>query len=125
MAFSFRARLFITYTLVLLVALAVFVGLATHEQRRWIVERKVSRDDQISRSGETWKPLGEIAELSSFFQVVDAATAAEGATRQGAVATTAALNTAPALRRAVAHEPAVATVSGSRSPPPASVSSAS
>ena len=45
--------------------------------QQWIVERKVTRDDQISRSGETWKSLGDISELSSFFQVVDAASAAE------------------------------------------------
>ncbi len=42
--------------------------------QKWIVERKVSRDDEISKSGETWKRLGGIAELASFFQVVDAAT---------------------------------------------------
>jgi len=47
--------------------------------QQWIVERKVTRDDQISRSGETWKSLGDISELSSFFQVVDAASAAEQA----------------------------------------------
>jgi len=41
--------------------------------QKWIVERKVSRDDEISKSGETWKRLGGIAELASFFQVVDAA----------------------------------------------------
>src|SRR5215472_2159246 len=42
--------------------------------QQWIVERKVTRDDQISRTGETWKSLGDIAELASFFQVVDMAT---------------------------------------------------
>jgi predicted Zn finger-like uncharacterized protein len=41
--------------------------------QQWIVERRVSRDHEISRTGETWKPLGEIAELASFFQVVDMA----------------------------------------------------
>lgn len=54
-----------------------FKELTTLQQ--WIVERKVVRDDQISRSGETWKRLGDIAELASFFQVVDAAMAAEEA----------------------------------------------
>ena len=39
--------------------------------QRWIVERKVSRDDEISRTGKNWKRLGDIAELASFFQVVD------------------------------------------------------
>ncbi|RMG15154.1 MAG: hypothetical protein D6729_12755, partial [Deltaproteobacteria bacterium] len=44
--------------------------------QKWIVERKVGRDDEISRSGETWKRLGNIAELATFFQVVDQANAA-------------------------------------------------
>lgn len=46
--------------------------------QKWIVERKVSRGDEISKSGETWKRLGSIAELASFFQVVDQAAAAAG-----------------------------------------------
>ena len=41
--------------------------------QKWIVERKVGRDDEISLSGESWKRLGNIAELASFFQVVDEA----------------------------------------------------
>jgi predicted Zn finger-like uncharacterized protein len=41
--------------------------------QKWIIERKVSRDDEISLSGEQWKRLGNIAELASFFQVVEAA----------------------------------------------------
>jgi len=41
--------------------------------QKWIVERKVSRDDEISLSGDQWKRLGNIAELSTFFQVVEAA----------------------------------------------------
>ena len=44
--------------------------------QKWIVERKVSRHDEISKTGRTWKPLGDVAELASFFQVVDAANAA-------------------------------------------------
>ena len=39
--------------------------------QKWIVERKVGRDDEISKTGKTWKKLGEIAELASFFQVVE------------------------------------------------------
>ncbi len=45
--------------------------------QKWIVERKVVRDDEISRTGRSWKKLGEIAELTSFFQVVEAADAAQ------------------------------------------------
>ncbi len=50
--------------------------------QRWIVERKVARDDEISLTGESWKRLGDVAELASFFRVVEAAeraTAIEGA----------------------------------------------
>jgi predicted Zn finger-like uncharacterized protein len=41
--------------------------------QKWIVERKVAREDEISLTGESWKRLGNIAELSSFFQVVEVA----------------------------------------------------
>jgi len=41
--------------------------------QKWIIEQKVSRDDEISHSGDQWKRLGNIAELASFFQVVEAA----------------------------------------------------
>lgn len=48
-----------------------FKDLATLQQ--WIVERKVAREDEISKTGESWKPLGSIVELSSFFLAVDGA----------------------------------------------------
>ncbi|HME90054.1 MAG TPA: zinc-ribbon domain-containing protein, partial [Myxococcaceae bacterium] len=38
--------------------------------QKWIVERKVKRDDQISLTGESWKRLGDIGQLAAFFQVV-------------------------------------------------------
>jgi predicted Zn finger-like uncharacterized protein len=41
--------------------------------QQWIVERKVSREHEISRSGEVWKRLGDITELSSFFSAVEEA----------------------------------------------------
>ncbi len=41
--------------------------------QKWIVEKKVSRDDEISLSGDQWKRLGNIADLATFFQVVEAA----------------------------------------------------
>ncbi len=43
--------------------------------QQWIVERKVSRQCEISRSGDSWRKLGEIAELTSFFHVVELADA--------------------------------------------------
>lgn len=39
--------------------------------QKWIIEGKVTRDDEISLTGETWKRLGNIPELASFFQVVE------------------------------------------------------
>lgn len=39
--------------------------------QQWIVEGKVMRDDEISLTGDTWKRLGDIPELASFFQVVE------------------------------------------------------
>jgi predicted Zn finger-like uncharacterized protein len=41
--------------------------------QKWIIEQKVSRDDEISQGGENWKRLGNIPDLASFFQVVEAA----------------------------------------------------
>lgn len=45
-----------------------FRDLATLQQ--WIVEGRVSRSDEISKNGGSWKPLGSIIELSSFFVAV-------------------------------------------------------
>lgn len=41
--------------------------------QRWIVERKIARDDEISMDGQKWKRLGDIAELAGFFLLVDEA----------------------------------------------------
>jgi predicted Zn finger-like uncharacterized protein len=41
--------------------------------QKWIVEKKVARDDEISLTGESWKRLGQIPELACFFEVVDKA----------------------------------------------------
>jgi hypothetical protein len=44
--------------------------------QKWIVASKVGRDDEISRTGKTWKALGDVAELASFFQGMDGASTA-------------------------------------------------
>lgn len=41
--------------------------------QKWIVEGKVTRADEISLTGDTWKRLGDIPELASFFQVFEEA----------------------------------------------------
>jgi len=38
--------------------------------QRWIVERKVTRNDEISKTGKAWKRLGEISELVPFFSAI-------------------------------------------------------
>lgn len=48
-----------------------FRDLSTLQQ--WIVARKVSREDEISKTGETWKKLGSIVELAGVFSAVDSA----------------------------------------------------
>ncbi len=45
--------------------------------QRWIVERRVTRDDEVSISGDAWRALGSMPELASFFEVVEAATHAQ------------------------------------------------
>src|SRR3954467_12480348 len=47
--------------------------------QKWIIERKVTREDRISRTGHAWKRLGEIVELAPFFDVVDEADQARAA----------------------------------------------
>jgi predicted Zn finger-like uncharacterized protein len=39
--------------------------------QKWIVERKFGRDDEISLRGDTWRRLGDIAELQPFFALLD------------------------------------------------------
>lgn len=51
--------------------------------QKWIIERKVTRDDKISRTGQAWRRLGEIVELAPFFDVVDEADRARAAQAGG------------------------------------------
>lgn len=39
--------------------------------QKWILEGRVSKMDEIARSGDGWKPLGAIAELETFFTSAD------------------------------------------------------
>ncbi len=51
----------------------------THDLRdltqlhKWIIERRVTRDDKISRDGRAWQTLGSMSELVPFFDIVDSA----------------------------------------------------
>jgi predicted Zn finger-like uncharacterized protein len=47
--------------------------------QKWIIERKVTRQDKISKTGHAWRRLGEIIELGAFFDVVDEADRARAA----------------------------------------------
>jgi predicted Zn finger-like uncharacterized protein len=46
---------------------------------QWIIERRVTRNDKISRDGQTWQTLGSMAELVPFFDIVDSAERARAA----------------------------------------------
>jgi predicted Zn finger-like uncharacterized protein len=51
---------------------------------KWIVERKVTREDRISQKGGPWRQLGDLLDLAPFFEVVaqaDRARAAEPTTQ--------------------------------------------
>jgi predicted Zn finger-like uncharacterized protein len=41
--------------------------------QKWIVEGRIGRRAEISRSGDTWRPLGDISELEPFFKVYEEA----------------------------------------------------
>ncbi|MBK9519220.1 MAG: zinc-ribbon domain-containing protein [Anaeromyxobacter sp.] len=38
--------------------------------QKWIVERRVSADDEVSRSGKPWERLSSLPELAAFFEVM-------------------------------------------------------
>ncbi|HEY5281825.1 MAG TPA: zinc-ribbon domain-containing protein, partial [Polyangia bacterium] len=40
---------------------------------KWIIERRVTREDRILRGGEPWQRLGDTVELVPFFDIVDSA----------------------------------------------------
>lgn len=46
--------------------------------QKWIVEGRITREDEISKNGETWKRLGNILELEPFFSVYEKAQALTG-----------------------------------------------
>ncbi|MEP6652124.1 MAG: tetratricopeptide repeat protein [Myxococcales bacterium] len=48
--------------------------------QKWIVERKVSRTERISRGGGPWLALEDVVELTPFFKVVDEADRARATT---------------------------------------------
>jgi len=40
--------------------------------QRWIVEGKLSREDEVGLDGQNWRPLGSIPDLGAFFAAADA-----------------------------------------------------
>lgn len=51
--------------------------------QRWIMERRVGREDLVSDGGVRWEPIGSRAELGSFFAAVEQLEAAELAGLRG------------------------------------------
>jgi predicted Zn finger-like uncharacterized protein len=41
--------------------------------QRWIIERRVVPSDRVSQDGKTWQRLGDIADLTAFFDLVESA----------------------------------------------------
>ena len=50
---------------------------------RWIIERRVTREDRISRDGKVWQHIGEMPDLVPFFDIVDSAERARRADTPG------------------------------------------
>jgi predicted Zn finger-like uncharacterized protein len=81
--------------------------------QQWILSGLVTRESLISRTGKTWKRLGDIAELASFFQVADEArfqragrdSARITAPVAGAPAASTQLGRAPSVGAAAARAP--------------------
>ena len=46
---------------------------------KWIIEHRVEREDRLSRGGDSWQRLGDMAELVPFFDIVDSAEQAHSA----------------------------------------------
>ena len=40
--------------------------------QRWIVEGKLAREDEVGLDGQSWRPLGSIPDLGTFFAAADA-----------------------------------------------------
>jgi predicted Zn finger-like uncharacterized protein len=40
---------------------------------KWIIERRVGRNDRLSRGGDPWQRLGDMGELAPFFDIMDSA----------------------------------------------------
>jgi predicted Zn finger-like uncharacterized protein len=40
---------------------------------RWIIERRVAREDRISHQGQPWQRLGDVGDLLPFFDIADSA----------------------------------------------------
>jgi predicted Zn finger-like uncharacterized protein len=53
--------------------------------QRWIVERRVGPDDEVTHGDGSWVRLGSLAELQSFFDVVASADRAEGRLSEGRI----------------------------------------
>ncbi|MCL4226019.1 MAG: zinc-ribbon domain-containing protein, partial [Myxococcales bacterium] len=84
--------------------------------QQWIITGLVSRESMISRSGKTWKRLGDIAELSSFFVVADEARDVRAQRESGQI--TPPRGGPPAPERETVVEPVRGTGTGRHAAPP-------
>lgn len=85
--------------------------------QKWIIERKVTRNDKISRTGHAWRRLGEIVELGPFFDVVDEADRAKATSARSLVVEAEAARRAATRPSPAAPMPAQGGVTGRRATP--------
>ena len=79
--------------------------------QQWIITGLVTRESMISRSGKTWKRLGDIGELASFFVVAEEARNQRGHRDSGGV-TPPRGQTAPAVAQHLERETVVEPMRG-------------
>jgi predicted Zn finger-like uncharacterized protein len=69
---------------------------------RWIIERRITREDRISREGQASQRIGDVAELAPFFEVADSAERTRRADTPGPMLLQEVLLTPPPPRSATA-----------------------
>ncbi|HEY0710523.1 MAG TPA: zinc-ribbon domain-containing protein, partial [Polyangia bacterium] len=84
--------------------------------QKWIIERRVTRSDRLSRDGQNWTRLGALEDLAPFFDVVDEADRARASQSRSSSPDIAAARAQGARPAAAAPVAAGGTVLGHSSP---------
>jgi predicted Zn finger-like uncharacterized protein len=86
--------------------------------QQWILSGLVTRESLISRTGKTWKRLGDIAELASFFQVADEARFQRAGRDSARITATPPVAGAPAVSTQLGRAPSVGAAAAAPSATP-------